>query len=185
MEKKLKIQTCKQLLSRLPVDTRGEYLNKDEIKANVNSSIPNQNFSSSHYHNEGSYPDQIFGFLYQLCMYSFFSYILYIFLVWISGENAGFFSMKRKKSSWHWPRGASSSHGRSKAEATFCILNDDVKRLYFFLLFMCITACPVHTGLSGSSGSQRQHPLNITAVTGITVELKCKVKLHECGNFNG
>ena len=72
MEKKLKIQTCKQLLSRLPVDTRGEYLNKDEIKANVNSSIPNQNFSSSHYHNEGSYPDQIFGFLYQLCMYSFF-----------------------------------------------------------------------------------------------------------------
>ena len=86
MEKKLKIQTCKQLLSRLPVDTRGEYLNKDEIKANVNSSIPNQNFSSSHYHNEGSYPDQIFGFLYQLCMYSFFSYILYIFLVWISGE---------------------------------------------------------------------------------------------------
>ena len=98
------------------------------------------------------------------------------------------FSMKRKKSSWHWPRGASSSHGRSKAEATFCILNDDVKRLYFFLLFMCITACPVHTGRSSSTseqGSQRQHPLNITAVTGITVELKCKVKLHECGNFNG
>ena len=95
-----------------------------------------------------------------------------------------FFSMKRKKSSWHWPRGEAVSQAAA-AKATFCILNDDVKRLYFFLLFMCITACPVHTGLSGSSGSQRQHPLNITAVTGITVELKCKVKLHECGNFNG
>ena len=35
-------------------------------------------------------------------------------------------------------------------------------------------------------GLQKGHgPLNITAVTGITVELKCKVKLHECGNFNG
>ena len=35
-------------------------------------------------------------------------------------------------------------------------------------------------------GLQKVHgPLNITAVTGITVELKCKVKLHECGNFNG
>ena len=184
MEKKLKIQTCKQLLSRLPVDTRGEYLNKDEIKANVNSSIPNQNFSSSHYHNEGSYPDQIFGFLYQLCMYSFFP----TFCIFFGLNFRRVFSMKRKKSSWHWPRGASSSHGRSKAEATFCILNDDVKRLYFFLLFMCITACPVHTGRSSSTseqGSQRQHPLNITAVTGITVELKCKVKLHECGNFNG
>ena len=96
-----------------------------------------------------------------------------------------FFSMKRKKSSWHWPRGGEAVSQAAAAKATFCILNDDVKRLYFFLLFMCITACPVHTGLSGSSGSQRQHPLNITAVTGITVELKCKVKLHECGNFNG
>lgn len=95
-----------------------------------------------------------------------------------------FFSMKRKKSSWHWPRGGEAVSQAAAAKATFCILNDDVKRLYFFLLFMCITACPVHTGLSGS-GSQRQHPLNITAVTGITVELKCKVKLHECGNFNG
>eukprot|EP00094_Tigriopus_californicus_P006888 TCALIF_06634-PA protein Name:"Similar to HMCN2 Hemicentin-2 (Homo sapiens)" AED:0.02 eAED:0.03 QI:0/0.5/0.28/0.85/1/1/7/253/1111 len=30
---------------------------------------------------------------------------------------------------------------------------------------------------------QRSPPLNITAVTGISVDLRCKVKLHECGNF--
>ncbi len=132
------------------------------------------------YYNECSYPDQIFGFLYKLCI---------LFLL----NFRSFFSMKRKKSSWHWPRGGggreevSHSSQAAAAKATFCILNDDVKRLYFFLLFMCITACPVHTGrsISEGSGSQRQHPLNITAVTGITVELKCKVKLHECGNFNG
>ena len=85
--------------------------------------------------------------------------------------------MKRKKSSWDWPTG-----GRRRGVATFCILNDDVKRLCFLLLFICITG---PRPASTSEGQRPKHPLNITAVTGITVELKCKVRLHECGNFNG
>ena len=91
-------------------------------------------------------------------------------------RSSSFFSMKRKKSSWDWPFGVGCS---SRRVATFCILNDDVKRLCFLLLFMCITGRPATTE------SSQRHPLNITAVTGITVELKCKVRLHECGNFNG
>lgn len=51
------------------------------------------------------------------------------------------------------------------------------KKVYDMILFLVMVSRPVF-------GLQRQ-PLNITAVTGITVELKCKVKLHECGNFNG
>ena len=77
--------------------------------------------------------------------------------------------MKRKKCSWwhQWP-----------LLPTFCIFNDDAsakKSMVVILLMFFIR--PVF-GL-------QKGPLNITAVTGITVELKCKVKLHECGNFNG
>ena len=54
--------------------------------------------------------------------------------------------------------------------------------LLLFLMLVVLLLLMVET--RPVLGLQRQ-PLNITAVTGITVELKCKVKLHECGNFNG
>ena len=38
-------------------------------------------------------------------------------------------------------------------------------------------------GGSGGGNKRMMAPLNITAVTGISVDLRCKVKLHECGNF--
>lgn len=42
-----------------------------------------------------------------------------------------------------------------------------------------------HHGEDVPAGGKRSSmvPLNITAVTGISVDLRCKVKLHECGNF--
>lgn len=39
-----------------------------------------------------------------------------------------------------------------------------------------------HHGEQGEKNS-RMVTLNATAVTGIAVDLRCKVKLHECGNF--
>ena len=36
---------------------------------------------------------------------------------------------------------------------------------------------------AASKTGNAQPPINITAVTGVSVELKCKVRLQECGNF--
>ena len=41
----------------------------------------------------------------------------------------------------------------------------------------------VSSSTSLSSSSISRPPMNITAVSGVSVDLRCKVRLHDCGNF--
>lgn len=47
-------------------------------------------------------------------------------------------------------------------------------------LSLLLTSLPCDAAHKSSLGST---PLNVTAVTGVGVELKCKVRLQDCGNF--
>ncbi len=85
------------------------------------------------------------------------------------------FKKKKEKGAWHKMTG-------SKKQDQSCHFNFgfDVVVLRFYLLFLfvnCWCCCCCEAAVKPSP------VVNVTAVTGVSVELKCKVRLQECGDF--
>ena len=52
-----------------------------------------------------------------------------------------------------------------------------------FEALLLLTLLLFDSHAASKTGTAAPPPLNLTAVTGVSVDLKCKVRLQECGNF--
>ena len=58
-----------------------------------------------------------------------------------------------------------------------------IRALAMLILLLQTSHSTAKRRQSGHGAAHSRLPMNVTAVAGIDVDLRCKVKLHECGNF--
>jgi hypothetical protein len=70
-----------------------------------------------------------------------------------------------------------------KMKNPFLVSKKHIFFLYSFFYFCCCCCFILRCEAAAAKTQAAPPPLNLTAVTGVSVELRCKVRLQDCGNF--